>query len=51
VVTASTIIVGAGAAGMGCAVQLVRSLRARGVKDAASRVLVVTGGLASAPAA
>jgi succinate dehydrogenase/fumarate reductase flavoprotein subunit len=46
VVTASTIIVGAGAAGMGCAVQLVRSWRRRSVKDAASRVLVVTGGLA-----
>jgi len=43
---ANTIIVGAGAAGMGCAVQLVRFLRARGVEDPAGEVLVVTGGLA-----
>jgi len=45
VYAAETIIVGAGAAGMACAVLLVRSLRARGVKDPASRLLVVTGGL------
>ena len=43
---ANTIIVGAGAAGMACAVQLVRFWRLKGVKDPASRVLVVTGGLA-----
>ena len=43
---ANTIIVGAGAAGMGCAVQLVRFLRARGVDDPAGKLLVVTGGLA-----
>ncbi|MCD6303572.1 MAG: FAD-binding protein [Planctomycetes bacterium] len=42
---ANTIIVGAGAAGMGCAVQLVRFLRAAGVEDAPGRVLVVTAGL------
>ncbi len=42
---ANTIVVGAGAAGMACAVQLVRFWRTRGVQDAASRVLVVTGGL------
>ncbi|MFB3892843.1 MAG: FAD-binding protein [Phycisphaerae bacterium] len=40
---ANTIIVGAGAAGMNCAVQLVRCWRQRGVKDAHRRVLVVTG--------
>ena len=40
-----TVIVGAGAAGMGCAVQLVRALRGLGVKDPAERLLVVTGGL------
>jgi len=43
---ANTIVVGAGAAGMNCAVQLVRFLRARGVEDPAGKVLVVTGGLA-----
>jgi succinate dehydrogenase/fumarate reductase flavoprotein subunit len=42
---ANTVIVGAGAAGMGCAVQLVRMLRARGVEDPAEKLLVVTGGL------
>jgi succinate dehydrogenase/fumarate reductase flavoprotein subunit len=42
---ANTIIVGAGAAGMGCAVQLVRFWRQRGVKDPQDKVLVVTGGL------
>ena len=44
--SADTIVVGAGAAGMACAVQLVRQRRRRGVSDPASRVLVVTGGLA-----
>ena len=43
---ASTVIVGAGAAGMSCAVQLVRFLRARGVPRPEKSVLVVTGGLA-----
>lgn len=42
---ANTVIVGAGAAGMGCAVQLVRMLRARGVENPAEKLLVVTGGL------
>ena len=42
---ANTVIVGAGAAGMGCAVQLVRLLRARGVEGPAGGLLVVTGGL------
>ena len=42
---ASTVIVGAGAAGMACAVQLVRQWRQRDVEDPASRVLVVTAGL------
>jgi len=43
---AETIIVGAGAAGMGCAVQCVRFGRARGVERPAEKLLVVTGGLA-----
>ncbi|MGB2822756.1 MAG: FAD-binding protein, partial [Phycisphaerae bacterium] len=43
---ANTVIVGAGAAGMRCAVQLVRSLRACGVAEPQGRLLVVTGGLA-----
>ena len=43
---ADTIIVGAGAAGMSCAVQLVRFRRARGVPEPERGVLVVTGGLA-----
>ncbi|MFW6133064.1 MAG: FAD-binding protein [Planctomycetota bacterium] len=42
---ANTIIVGAGAAGMNCAVQLVRFWRARGVEAPQDRVLVVTAGL------
>jgi len=46
VTAANTIIVGAGAAGMNCAVQLVRFWRARGVKDPHAKLLVVTGGLA-----
>ena len=41
----NTVIVGAGAAGMGAAVQLVRRWRARGVHDPAGRLLVVTAGL------
>jgi succinate dehydrogenase/fumarate reductase flavoprotein subunit len=42
---ANTIIVGAGAAGMNCAVKLVDFWRARGVADPAEHLLVVTGGL------
>ena len=42
---ANTVIVGAGAAGMGCAVQFVRLLRARGVENPGEKLLVVTGGL------
>jgi len=42
---ANTVIVGAGAAGMSCAVQLVRFLRARGVAEPQRHLLVVTGGL------
>ena len=45
VACANTVIVGAGAAGMACAVELVRFWRLRGLSDAAGRVLVVTGGL------
>ena len=41
----NTVIVGAGAAGMNCAVQLVGSWRARGVSDPQDRLLVVTGGV------
>jgi succinate dehydrogenase/fumarate reductase flavoprotein subunit len=41
-----TVVVGAGAAGMNCAVQLVHQWRAKGVADPAERLLVVTGGLA-----
>ncbi|MFW6062521.1 MAG: FAD-binding protein, partial [Planctomycetota bacterium] len=45
-VTASnTVVVGAGAAGMGAAVQLIRHWRKTGVDDPAGKVLVVTGGL------
>ena len=43
---ANTIIVGAGAAGMNCAVQLVRFGRARGGRRPEEKLLVVTGGLA-----
>ncbi len=46
VTTAGTIVVGAGAAGMNCAVQLVKFMRARGVEDPSDKVLVVTAGLA-----
>ena len=42
----NTVIVGAGAAGMNCAVQLVGFWRARGVAHPQDRLLVVTGGLA-----
>jgi len=45
VTCANTIIVGAGAAGMNCAAQLVRFYRQRGVADPQDKVLVVTGGL------
>jgi succinate dehydrogenase/fumarate reductase flavoprotein subunit len=45
VTSANTVIVGAGASGMGCAVQLVRFWRRRGFGEAAKRVCVVTGGL------
>ncbi len=44
--SANTIIVGAGAAGMNCAVQLLRQWRFRGAEDPAEKLLVVTGGLA-----
>jgi len=41
----STIIVGAGAAGMNCAVHLYEFLTGKGVKDAQKRIAVITGGL------
>ncbi len=41
----STIIVGAGAAGMNCAVHLYEFMTQKGVKDAQKRIAVVTGGL------
>ena len=41
----NTVIVGAGAAGMNCAVKLVEFWRAQGVPDAPERLVVVTGGL------
>ncbi|MFP4053235.1 MAG: oxidoreductase [Phycisphaerae bacterium] len=40
----NTVIVGAGAAAMNCAEQLVRFWRQKGVDDPAERLLVVTGG-------
>ncbi len=43
---ADTVIVGAGAAGMNCAVQLVQQWRAAGVDSPQDKLLVVTGGLA-----
>jgi len=45
VTCANTVIVGAGAAGLNCAVQLVEFWRRRGVDAPHTRVLVVTGGL------
>jgi succinate dehydrogenase/fumarate reductase flavoprotein subunit len=42
----NTIIVGAGAAAMNCAVKLIEFWRQRGVTDPQDRLLVVTGGLA-----
>ena len=42
---ANTIVVGAGAAGMNAAVQLVRQWRSRGVGEPAEHVMVVTGGV------
>lgn len=41
----NTVILGAGAAGMNCAVHLCEFLRARGVAGAAERIAVVTAGL------
>ncbi len=41
----STIIVGAGAAGMNCAVHLYEFMTQKGIKDAQKRIAVVTGGL------
>ncbi len=41
----NTVVLGAGAAGMAAAVQLVRNWRALGVELAAEKVVVVTGGL------
>lgn len=40
-----TIVVGAGAAGMNCAVHLYEFMKQRGVDDAQDRIAVVTGGL------
>ncbi len=45
VTAANTVIIGAGAAAMNCAVKLVEFWQSRGVADAADKVLVVTGGL------
>ena len=41
----NTVIVGAGAAGMNCAVHLYEFMRDRGIEDAAERIAVVTRGL------
>jgi len=41
----STVIVGAGAAGMNCAVHLCEMMKHKGIKDAEKRIAVVTGGL------
>jgi len=46
VTAVNTVVVGAGAAGMSCALHLVRFWRARGLDQPQDRVLVVTGGLA-----
>ena len=43
--TYNTVIVGAGAAGMNCAVHLCEFMQARGVEDAHNRIAVVTRGL------
>ena len=45
VTCASTVIVGAGAAGMACAVRCVEFWRSRGIADGHERLLVVTAGL------
>lgn len=45
VTCANTIVVGAGAAGMACAVYLARFWARKGLHDTAERLLVVTGGL------
>ena len=45
ITTANTVIIGAGAAAMNCAVKLVEFRLAAGDTDAASKVVVVTGGL------
>ena len=42
----NTIIVGAGAAGMNCAVHLYEFMKQKGIDDAEKRIAVVTGGLA-----
>ena len=44
-ISANTIILGAGAAAMNCAVQLVEAWRQKGIADGHQRVVVVTGGL------
>jgi len=41
----NTVIVGAGAAGMNCAVHLYEFMKRRGIEDAANRIAVVTRGL------
>lgn len=41
----NTLIVGAGAAGMNCAVHLYEFMSQKGIKDAQKRIAVVTGGL------
>ena len=45
VTVANTVIVGAGASAMNCALQLVKFWRTRGVENPEQKVLVVTGGL------
>ncbi|UCG59236.1 MAG: FAD-binding protein [Phycisphaerales bacterium] len=41
----NTVIVGAGAAGMNCAVHLYEFMRRKGVQDPQDRIVVITGGL------